>query len=177
MNTNPMGHSPAEKRTVVDIEVTVTVTEYRALRRSTCPSANAEGDTGVFPEGVRALVQYGDGVAVTASILDSYGAMSDKRITEVINGMSSLNMGTSTVIALTGRCARAVAPAIGPIANAVAAGPIVNCDETGTRAVVEIVTKAGSGDCEDDEKESETELVSGNVWITMLRTPSSPACA
>lgn len=42
--------SCAEKRTVVDMEVAVTVTEYRALRRCSCPSANAEGDTGVFPE-------------------------------------------------------------------------------------------------------------------------------
>lgn len=162
--------SCAEKRTVVDMEVTVTVTEYRALRRSSCPSANAEGDTGVFPEGVKAFVQYGDGVAVTAGILDSYGAMSDKRIAEVINGMSGLNMGTSTVIALTERCARAVAPAMGLIADAVAAGPIANCDETGTRAVVEIV-KAESGDCKDDEKEPATELVSRNVWIHGASNP------
>ena len=163
--------SCAEKRTVVDMEVTVTVTEYRALRRSTCPSANAEGDTGVFPEGVRAFVQYGDGVAVTAGILDSYGAMSDKRIAEVINGMSGLNMGTSTVIALTERCSRAVAPAIGPIADAVAAGPIVNCDETGTRAVVEILTEAELGDCKDDGKEPATEFVSRNVWIHGASNP------
>ena len=163
--------SCAETRTVVDMEVAVTVTEYRALKRSACPSANAEGDTGVFPEGVKAFVQYGDGIAITVGILDSYGAMSDKRITEVINGMSGLNMGTSTVIALTERCARAVAPAIGPIADAVASSPIVNCDETGTRAVVEIVTKAESGDCEDDEKESETELVSRNVWIHGASNP------
>lgn len=163
--------SCAEKRTVVDMEVTVTVTEYRALRRSTCPSANAEGDTGVFPEGVRAFVQYGDGVAVTAGILDSYGAMSDKRIAEVINGMSGLNMGTSTVIALTERCSRAVAPAMGPIADAVAAGPIVNCDETGTRAVVEILTEAESGDCKDDGKEPATEFVSRNVWIHGASNP------
>lgn len=163
--------SCAEKRTVVDMEVTVTVTEYRALRRSTCPSANAEGDTGVFPEGVRAFVQYGDGVAVTAGILDSYGAMSDKRIAEVINGMSGLNMGTSTVIALTERCSRAVAPAMGPIADVVAAGPIVNCDETGTRAVVEILTEAESGDCKDDGKEPATEFVSRNVWIHGASNP------
>lgn len=163
--------SCAEKRTVVDMEVTVTVTEYRALRRSTCPSANAEGDTGVFPEGVRAFVQYGDGVAVTAGILDSYGAMSDKRIAEVINGMSGLNMGTSTVIALTERCARAVSPAMGPIADAVASSPIVNCDETGTRAVVEISTEAESSGCEDEGKESSTELVSRNVWIHGASNP------
>lgn len=163
--------SCAEKRTVVDMEVTVTVTEYRALRRSTCPSANAEGDTGVFPEGVRAFVQYGDGVAVTAGILDSYGAMSDKRIAEVINGMSGLNMSTSTVIALTERCSRAVAPAMGPIADAVASSPIVNCDETGTRAVVEISTEAESSGCEDEGKESATELVSRNVWIHGASNP------
>ena len=162
--------SCAEKRTVVDMEVKVTVTEYRALRRSSCPSANAEEDTGVFPEGVKAFVQYGDGVAVTTGILDSYGAMSDKRIAEVINGMSGLNMGTSTVIALTERCARAVAPAMGLIADAVATSPIANCDETGTRAVVEIL-KAESGDCTDDEKEPVTELVSRNVWIHGASNP------
>lgn len=41
--------------------------------------------------------------------------------------MFGLNIGPSTVIATTERCVEAVA-----------AGPIVNCDETGTRAVIEV---------------------------------------
>lgn len=154
--------SCAEKRSVVDIEVSTTVTEYRALRRGPCPSASAKGDTGVFPEGVRAFVQYGDGIAVFAGILDAYGAMSDKRIAEVINGMSGLNMSPSTVIAMTERCAEAVAPAMGPIADAVAASPIVNCDETGTRAVIEVERE--SDGCDDASGDS-TGSVCRNVWI------------
>lgn len=161
----------AEKRTVVDIVVSTTVTEYRALRRSPCPSASAEGDVGIFPENVRGHVQYGDGIAVFAGVLDTYGAMSDKRIAEVINGVSGLNMGSSTVIAMTGKCADAVAPAMEPIAEAVASGNIANCDETSTRAVVEV--QKGSDDGKDATKTEsgeqgeavETECICRNVWI------------
>lgn len=159
--------SCAERRNVVDIEVSTTVTEYRALRRGPCPSASAEGDTGVFPEGVRAFVQYGDGIAVVAGILDTYGAMSDKRIAGVINGMTGLNMSSSTVISMTERCAEAVAPAMDPIADAVATGPIVNCDETGTRAVVEVEKE--SDDCGDGVHR--TESVCRNVWIHGASNP------
>ena len=158
--------SCAEIRRVVDMKVLTTVTEYRALKRGPCPSAIADGDTGCFPEGVKAFLQYGDGIAVTAGILDTYGAMSDQRIAEVINGMSGLSMSTSTVIAMTERCARAVAPAMKSIADAIAASPIVNCDETGTRAVVEVETKAAQ-----TTDESPTELVSRNVWIHGASNP------
>lgn len=156
--------SCAEKRTVVDMEVVTTVTEYRALRRSPCPSAIAEGDVGIFPDGVKAYVQYGDGVAVVAGILDSYGAMSDKRIAEVINGMSGLNMSASTVIAMTERCAEAVAPAMQPIADAVIAGPISYCDETGTKAVFEVEQESASEEC-GNEIEHTTESVCRIAWI------------
>lgn len=161
----------AEKRTVVDIVVSTTVTEYRALRRTPCPSASAEGDVGIFPENVRGYVQYGDGVAVFASVLDTYGAMSDKRIAEVINGVSGLNMSSSTVIAMTGKCADAVAPAMEPIAEAVASGKIANCDETSTRAVVEVKKESDDGkdaiETESGEQGEavETECVCRNVWI------------
>ena len=156
--------SCAEKRTVVDIEVSTTVTEYRALRRGPCPSASAEGNTGIFPEGVNAYVQYGDGVAIVAGILDSYGAMSDKRIAEVINGMSGLSMSASTVIAMTERCAEAVAPAMEPIADAIIAGTITHCDETGTKAMVEEEKESVSEAC-GNEIERTTESVCRNVWI------------
>lgn len=163
--------SCAEKRTVVDIDVMTTVTEYRALRRGPCPSADAEGDMGVFPEGVRAHVQYGNGVAALIGILDSHGAMADKRIAEVINGVSGLSMSPSTVIALTGRCAEMVAPAMGPIADAVAASSVVNCDETAAKAVIEVETQPSSDGQDGVGTEVQTEPVSKNVWIHGASTP------
>ena len=155
----------AEKRTVVDLEVTTTVTEYRALRRSSCPFADTKEDTGIFPGDVKAYVQYGNGVAIFAGILDSYGAMSDNRIADVINGISGLNMSASTVISMTERCADMVAPAMEPIANAVAAAPIVNCDETSARVVIEVPAKTESEEHTDDETKPISESVSRNVWI------------
>lgn len=152
----------AETRTTVDLKIVRFVTEYRALERGPCPFAGAGGDIGVFPEDVRAFTQYGDGVAVLTGILDSYGAMSDKRIAEVVNGISGLKMASSTVVSMVRRCAEKVAPAMEPIADAVAAGPVTNCDETGARAVVEVEKKDGSG----------TESVSRNMWVHGASNPS-----
>ncbi len=162
--------SCAEKRSVTDLKVEVTVTEYRALKRGPCPLSASTIDTGVFPEEARAFMQYGDGVAILAGMLDTFGAMSDTRIAEVINGLTGLEMASSTVTSLVQRCAEKVAPAMKPIADAIVEGPITNCDETGTRAVVEVQKKNGSDGEGSDEPE--TELVSRNVWIHGASNPS-----
>lgn len=90
--------------------------------------------------------------------------MSDNRIVEVINRIYALSMSASTVIAMTEKCAEMVAPAIGPIADAVATSPIVHCDEIGTSAVVDVATVESKGS-ENGRKEPAIELVSRIVWI------------
>lgn len=72
-------------------------------------------------------------------------------------------MSSSTVISMMEECAEMVAPAMAPITDAVAGSPIVNCDETDTRAVIEVEMKTGSEDCSDDGTEPVTESVSRNV--------------
>ncbi len=155
--------SCAETRSVMDLKIETTVTEYRALRRTGCPFADTGSDTGVFPEDVKAFIQYGNGVTTLVGILDAYGAMSDKRIADVVNGMSGLEMASSTVVSMTERCARAVNPALKPIADAIAKGSVTNCDETGSRAVVE--EEDENGPSEGDADKAARKLVSRNVWI------------
>lgn len=55
--------SCSESRYVVEVEVQTKVTEHRALQVKCCP--RGEGKlTGIFPENVKAYVQYGDSVTV-----------------------------------------------------------------------------------------------------------------
>lgn len=156
--------SCAETRSVVDLKIETIVTEYRALRRTGCPFAGTGGDTGVFPEGVKAFAQYGKGVTAIVGILDTYGAMSDNRIADVVNSMSGLEIASSTVVSMTGSCAEAVAPAKKLIADAIAEGTITNCDETGTRAVVKDEGK-GSSEGKDDQNEAAKKPVSKTLWV------------
>lgn len=80
--------SCAETRTVVDVDVVMTVTECRALRRGHALPRMRRG-TQASSQKVSERTYSNDGVAILAGILDSYGAMNDKHITEVINEVRS----------------------------------------------------------------------------------------
>jgi len=78
--------------------------------------------------------------------------------------MSGLSMNVSTIISMTERCAEIVAPAMGPIVDSVAASLIVHCNETRTRAVVEVAMLESKGSV-NGGKEPAIEIVIRIVWI------------
>ena len=99
--------SQGESRYVVDIEMKTKVTEHRILRTDRCP--RCEGTiTDSFPEGVSANIQYGDSVAVTACLLNTYGAVSDSRISTVMRNLFGIQISPGTVVSMVSRSAKKV---------------------------------------------------------------------
>lgn len=99
----------AESRYVVDAVMEVRVREYRAMRVKSCPVDGRRGvsigSCGQFPEGVRAHVQYGDSFAAVAGILNTYGAVSTSRVSDLIRSMFGVSLSVGTVDSMLRRCA------------------------------------------------------------------------
>lgn len=126
--------SCSESRYVVDAVMLTKVTEHRRID-ATCPVASigSEPMSGSFPENVKAHVQYGDSFAVVTGLLDSYGAMSDSRISELMRAFFGVTLSPGTVVSMTKRCADMVAPALESIREAVTGSPVAHFDESGAR--------------------------------------------
>ena len=85
----------AEKRHVIDAVVTVNVTEHQVLELPICM---LHGDTrrGEFPADVKAAVQYGENLQSLAVALNTVGAVSIKRIHEILSGVFNIPIETGT---------------------------------------------------------------------------------
>lgn len=124
----------SESRYVVDAVMLTKVTEHRRMD-ATCPMASVDDNkmSGSFPENVKAYVQYGDSFDVIAGLMDSYGAMSDFRISELMRAFFGVTLSPGTVVSMTKRCAEMVGPALKKIHEAIVASPVGHFDESGAR--------------------------------------------
>jgi hypothetical protein len=130
------GMGCSDRRYVIDIILGTKVTEHRSMRVSSCPMGKVFGkgdDTGPFPEDVRAHIQYGHSVSAVASLLDTYGAMSDIRISEFMKGVFGISLSPGTVVSMASRAAEKVRPALRTIRERLIEGAICFADETGIR--------------------------------------------
>ena len=124
----------SESRFVVDAVMLTTVTEHRRMD-VICPMAKDDDNkmSGSFPENVKAHVQYGDSFDVVAGLMDTYGAMSDYRISELMRAFFGVTLSPGTVVFMTKRCAEKVGPALKGIREAIIESPVANFDESGAR--------------------------------------------
>lgn len=123
-----------ESRSVIDAVMTVKVTEHRIME-ARCPFADgmSEGMAGTFPDDVKATVQYGDSFTTLAGLLDSYGYMSDMRISRLLRDLFGVTLSPGTVVSMTSKCAERAKPAISVIKDSLKGSKVVNFDESGVR--------------------------------------------
>ncbi len=126
------GFETAEKRYTVDVEFSTKVTEHVVFRHRRCPESS-EDVSGEFPEGVSAHIQYGDSVAIVAGLLNTYGAVSDQRISTLMRSLFGITVSPGTVVSMVDRCHRVIAPVLEQIRKKVVGSEVVNFDETGAR--------------------------------------------
>lgn len=121
--------SCAEKRYVVDAVMLTKVTEHRTMKAE-CPFGDRSPVTGSFPEDVKAYVQYGDSFTTVVGILDSYGAMSDLRISELLQDFFGVSISPGTVVSMTSKCASRITPLLADIREEVIDSTVTHHDET-----------------------------------------------
>jgi len=123
-----------ESRYVLEAVVGTRVVEHR-LVEAVCPGGERDRgrDRGSFPDDVRATIQYGDSFACFVSLMDSYGFMSDSRISEVARDLFGVTLSPGTVVSMVTGCADRAKPVSDAIRQAVVESPVVNFDETGCR--------------------------------------------
>ena len=122
----------AEKRYTVDAVVTTKVTEHQSLKAENCPCGEGP-ENGLFPENVKAYVQYGDSVSVLVGLLSTYGAMSAMRIHVLIGSLLGVKLSTGTVTSMVSKCAEKVGKVLQKIKKLIESGHVGHFDETGAR--------------------------------------------
>ncbi len=122
----------AETRKTVDIVVETKVTAHETLEVPCCP-LTGESQQGSFPENIKATIQYGDNLQALVSSLNTTGAVSVKRIHEILMGVFNVPISTGTIRNIVHRCAEAVGPAYDRIREEMISAELSHFDETGTR--------------------------------------------
>jgi transposase len=123
---------PGERRQVCDLpRIAVEITEHRLIGK-VCPTCG-QANTGEFPEGVVASVQYGPRVRALCVYLSNYQLLPNARITQLFEDVFDAPLCTATV----GECVRLAASGlkgvVEAIRDAVAKAPVAYFDETGLR--------------------------------------------
>ena len=121
----------AEKRTVIDGVVSVSVVEHQALE-VICPFSSEEL-RGSFPENVRGPVQYGENLQAMAVALNTVGALSINRIHEILGNVFNIPLSTGVISTMVRRCADQVGDTITKIGEKLKHTLLAHFDETGTR--------------------------------------------
>jgi transposase len=121
-----------ERRQVFELPtVRVKVTEHRAETRR-C-SACGERTKAEFPRGVRAPVQYGEGVRARAAYLHQYQLLPFARTSEAMRELFGCPISPGTLHTTRGRCAEKLIGAEGRIKAALRRSEVLGADETGLR--------------------------------------------
>ena len=120
-----------ERRYEVDVVVGTKVTEHQSLEAVACPYGEAVRPA-VFPENIRAHVQYGDSVTVLAGLLNTYGAVSVNRIHVLLGSLMGVGLSTGTIASMVSRCASKVGGTLAAIKDMLEKEDVVHFDETGT---------------------------------------------
>ena len=122
----------SETRNVVDIVVSVKVTQHQTLEAKQCPY----GETNLsaqFPDSVKAYVQYGDSVTALVTLLNTYGAISYERIHVILSSLLGVRLSTATLAKMVKKCAKNCAPVLQNIRDCLVKNNVNHFDETGVR--------------------------------------------
>jgi len=120
-----------ETRHVIDAVVDVKITAHQTLTINCRTSGKAY--RGVFPESVKAPVQYGENLQALAVALNTIGAVSVNRTHEILSNVFNIPLSTGAVSAMVSRCAAGLEGTVELIRGRITASAIANYDETGTR--------------------------------------------
>ena len=121
-----------ERRQVFDLpSVRVEVTEHVVETRR-C-SACGERTKAEFPRGVRAPVQYGEGVRARATYLHQYQLLPFARTSEAMRELFGCAISPGTLHTTRGRCATKLVGAEARIKAALRHAEVIGADETGLR--------------------------------------------
>lgn len=120
-----------KKRSVIDIKINQTITEYRRLE-ITCPIDNKELK-GEFPETVKGRYSYGNAIAAFLVALNTVGAVSTDRIKEIVGSIFNLPIGKGTIVKMVSRFKEKAEPVLKVIKGYIEKSSTAHFDETGSR--------------------------------------------
>jgi transposase len=118
-----------ERRQVVDIEITRSVTEHQAQTKC-CPRCGAE-TVGEFPATVRAPVQSGPGVKALAVYLNQEQLVPSERTCAVLAEVCDCPLSEATLEHAVAECYEHLAPVEAAIKEGVTRAAVAHFDETG----------------------------------------------
>ena len=121
-----------ETRQVIDVVVEVKVTAHQSIVINDCPLHGGMRKA-EFPDDVNAPVKYGENLQALVVALNTVGAVSVNRTHEILSSVFNIPLSTGTVSNMVSRCADGLTETVDQIGEKVAASPIGNFDETGTR--------------------------------------------
>jgi len=121
-----------ERRQVFDLpEPKPVVTEHQAAVVC-CPACGGR-NRGVFPESVRAPVQYGPRLRATAVYLSVQQLIPEDRLSEIFTDLLGLPVSSATLAAMNEEAAKTLAPLQAATLETLKALPVKHLDETGIR--------------------------------------------
>lgn len=125
----PMGYQP---RQVFEMpKPAIHVTEHRAEQKR-CPCCRKK-QVAIFPEGVRAHVQYGPRLTAFSSYLHGYQLLPLARLSELLHVLTGYKPSENTLLRQIQATARGLKPYLQQIQSAILASPVIHADETGLR--------------------------------------------
>ena len=119
-----------EIRNVVDAVVNVKLTAHQSLVVD-CPLTGIT-HKGMFPDDIKAKMQYGDNFQAFVVALNTVGAVSVNRTHEIISGIFGVPLSTGTIVNMVNRCADRLTGIMEIIRQKVIESEVGHFDETGT---------------------------------------------
>lgn len=120
-----------QSRRVVDIRVTLSVTEERAYSGK-CKACGAHVQS-EFSSEFRAPVQYGNNIKSMVAICNEYGNVSDKKTAEIVSSLcgDKICMSTGTVVNIRASLADSLSSTVNIIRQKLVESDVLGVDETG----------------------------------------------
>ena len=140
-----------ETRRVVNAAINVEVTVHECLLVKDCPLHSGRKQ-GYFPEDVKAPIQYGVNLQSLVVSLNTVGAISMKRVQEILGSVFGIPLSTGTINSMVVKCADLMTESYEKIYNLLLNSTLNHFDETGIRV---------------DGKTRWAHVVS-NMWYTYL---------
>jgi len=121
-----------EKRQVFDLpQPKLRITEYQ-IYKAKCPVCG-KTNRGAAPEGVKAPVQYGNGVKSFIVILNVHYKIPYKKVRQLFNDLFGYPINESTIISASEKCFTELETTEEVIKSIISSGKVTHADETGLR--------------------------------------------
>jgi len=120
-----------ETRHIIDAVVNVKIIAHQTLEIN-CP-LQRKMQQGIFPDNIKAPVQYGTNIQALAVTLNTVGAVSVNRTHEIMSSLFNIPISTGAISAMVSRCAAGLEDTVEHIREEITESAIAHCDETGAR--------------------------------------------